>query len=45
MKTNYFREQVANLGGYDLSECGKVLLNGKLIDSYGRQIVYLKFPH
>ncbi|HNR65716.1 MAG TPA: substrate-binding domain-containing protein, partial [Atribacterota bacterium] len=29
MKTNYFKEQVANLGGYDLSECGKVLLNGK----------------
>jgi putative molybdopterin biosynthesis protein len=30
MKTNHFKEQVAQLGGYDLSECGNILLNGKI---------------
>ena len=30
IKTNHFKEQVALLGGYDLRECGKVLLDGKI---------------
>jgi putative molybdopterin biosynthesis protein len=30
MKTNHFKEQVAQLGGYDLSECGNILLDGKI---------------
>ncbi len=30
IKSNQFKEQVARLGGYDLSECGKILLNGKI---------------
>ncbi len=29
IRTNHFKEQVARLGGYDLSECGKILSNGK----------------
>ena len=30
MKTNHFKEQVVQLGGYDLSECGNILLDGKI---------------
>ncbi len=30
MKTGRFKEQVAQLGGYDLSECGNILLDGKI---------------
>lgn len=30
IKSNHFKEQIAQLGGYDLSECGKILFNGKI---------------
>ncbi|MDD4896400.1 MAG: molybdopterin biosynthesis protein [Atribacterota bacterium] len=30
IRTNHFKEQVAQLGGYDLNECGNILLNGKI---------------
>ena len=30
MGTDHFKEQVAQLGGYDLSECGNILLDGKI---------------
>jgi len=30
IKTNHFKEQAAGLGGYDLSQCGKVLSNEKI---------------
>jgi len=30
IKTNHFKEQVMGLGGYDLSQCGQILLNEKI---------------
>jgi len=30
IKTNHFKKQAAGLGGYDLSQCGKVLSNEKI---------------
>jgi putative molybdopterin biosynthesis protein len=30
IKTNHFKEQATELGGYDLSQCGRVLSNEKI---------------